>query len=77
MKQLFAAAGPDLVRSLQDLGFEIFLDLKFDIVVAQAVRSAANLGVWIVTYIWWCKDDARSAEALSVAHQPLLIAVTV
>ena len=28
-KQLFTLAGPDIVRSLQGLGFDIFLDLKF------------------------------------------------
>ena len=82
-KQLFAAAGPDLVRSLQDLGFEIFLDLKFHDIpntVAQAVRSAANLGVWMVNV--HASGGARmmraAREALSdCAHQPLLIAVTV
>ena len=82
-KQLFTAAGPDLVRSLQDLGFDIFLDLKFHDIpntVAQAVRSAADLGVWMVNV--HASGGARmmraAREALSgCAHQPLLIAVTV
>ena len=50
-KQLFTLAGPDIVRSLQALGFDIFLDLKFHDIpttVAKAAKAAAELGVWMV-----------------------------
>ena len=42
--ELFTLAGPDIIRELHDLGFHVFLDMKFyDIphTVAQAVKAAA------------------------------------
>ncbi len=82
-KELFTRAGPGLVRSLQDMGFEIFLDLKFHDIpntVARAVQAAADLGVWMVNV--HASGGRRmmeaAANALAACSQPpLLIAVTV
>ncbi|MGQ5521938.1 orotidine-5'-phosphate decarboxylase [Chitinimonas sp. PSY-7] len=82
-KELFTAAGPQLVEQLVGRGFDVFLDLKFHDIpntVAQAVRSAARLGVWMVNVhasggraMMLAARDAIDNEA----HKPLLIAVTV
>lgn len=82
-KELFTAAGPAIVESVQRLGFEVFLDLKFHDIpntVAGAVKSAANLGVWMLNV--HASGGARMMEAAVEAaqdfqQQPLLIAVTV
>src|SRR5687768_2781045 len=50
-KELFTAAGPQLVEKMISKGFDIFLDLKFHDIpttVANACRAAAGLGVWMM-----------------------------
>ncbi len=50
-KELFTAAGQNLVETLMLRGFDIFLDLKFHDIpntVAKACKAAANLGVWMI-----------------------------
>lgn len=82
-KELFTAAGPDLVRTLAGRGFEVFLDLKFHDIpntVAAACRAAASLGVWMLNI--HASGGRRMMEAArdalaDLAHPPLLIAVTV
>ena len=82
-KELFTAAGPDLVRALVARGFEVFLDLKFHDIpntVAAACRTAAGLGVWMMNV-----HASGGRRMLTAAHEaladlpsrPLLIAVTV
>jgi orotidine-5'-phosphate decarboxylase len=82
-KELFTRAGPALVENLQQLGFEVFLDLKYHDIpntVAGAVRAAASLGVWMVNV--HASGGRRMMEAAVEAIQgsgqrPKLIAVTV
>lgn len=82
-KELFTVAGPQLVEQLVARGFDVFLDLKFHDIpntVAQAVKAAARLGVWMVNV--HASGGRKMMEAARVALQdeprkPLLIAVTV
>lgn len=83
-KELFTIAGPELIKSLHQLGFEVFLDLKFHDIpntVAKAVLAAAKLGVWMVNV--HASGGSEMMETTIAAmqtaggKQPLLIAVTV
>ncbi|MFC3095651.1 orotidine-5'-phosphate decarboxylase [Alteromonas sediminis] len=50
-KEMFTLFGPGFVQKLVDLGFDVFLDLKFHDIpntVAKACKAAAELGVWMV-----------------------------
>ena len=82
-KELFTAAGPELVRALVARGFEVFLDLKFHDIpntVAAACRAAAGLGVWMMNVhaSGGRRMMAAAQEALAdLPQRPLLIAVTV
>jgi len=82
-KELFTAAGPDLVRALVARGFEVFLDLKFHDIpntVAAACRAAAGLGVWMMNVhaSGGRRMMTAAREALAgLEKRPLLIAVTV
>jgi orotidine-5'-phosphate decarboxylase len=82
-KELFTAAGPELVRTLVARGFDVFLDLKFHDIpntVAAACRAAAGLGVWMLNV--HASGGRRMMTAAQQAlrdlpNRPLLIAVTV
>lgn len=82
-KELFTAAGPQLVEQLQQRGFEVFLDLKFHDIpntTAQACKAAAALGVWMVNVhaLGGKRMMEAAREALAnVDHRPKLIAVTI
>ncbi len=82
-KELFTAAGPQLVEQLMQRGYEVFLDLKFHDIpntTAQACKAAAALGVWMVNVHALggrrMMEAAREAVA-QAARPPKLIAVTV
>jgi orotidine-5'-phosphate decarboxylase len=82
-KELFTSAGPQLIESLQQRGFEVFLDLKFHDIpntTAQACKAAAALGVWMVNVhaLGGRKMMETAREALAHhAQRPKLIAVTI
>ncbi|MEH6551003.1 MAG: orotidine-5'-phosphate decarboxylase [Pseudomonadales bacterium] len=82
-KELFTAAGPELIRSLVAQGFDVFLDMKFHDIpntVAGAVRAAAELGVWMINVHASGGSRMMKAAADALAGMdkpPLLIAVTV
>lgn len=82
-KELFTTCGPNVVKSLQNRGFEIFLDLKFHDIpntTAQAVLAAADMGVWMVNVHASVGSDAMALcknRLLSKGYNTLLIAVTI
>lgn len=82
-KELFTRGGPQLVETLRNKGYEVFLDLKFHDIpntVAGACSAAADLGVWMVNVhaLGGARMMLAAREALDKAAQPpLLIAVTV
>jgi orotidine-5'-phosphate decarboxylase len=82
-KELFTAAGPQLLEQFVQSGFEVFLDLKFHDIpntAAQACKVAAGLGVWMVNVhaLGGRKMMEAAREAMvQVARPPKLIAVTV
>lgn len=50
-KELFTKYGSELVKSLHQRNFDVFLDLKFHDIpntTAQAILAAADMGVWMV-----------------------------
>lgn len=87
-KELFVAAGPQVVREIVARGFNVFLDLKFHDIpntVAGACAAAARLGAWMIDVHAAggramlaaarkaIDDDARTTGR----SPPLLVAVTV
>ena len=81
--QLFTSSGPKIVKTLHDKGFEIFLDLKFHDIpntVYESVRSAANLGVWMINV--HASGGSKMLDASKKAIEgfdkpPLLVGVTI
>ena len=82
-KQLFTAAGPQVVRDLVTSGKKVFLDLKFHDIpntVAAAVRSASALGASMITVHASGGSKMLKAAveaATSAPNPPLVLAVTV
>ena len=81
--QLFTSSGPKIISELNDLKFDIFLDLKFyDIpnTVYESVKSALDLGVWMVNV--HASGGAKMLESAKKAIESansstILIAVTI
>ena len=83
-KELFTAAGPNLVETMIKKEFDVFLDLKFHDIpntVASAVQVAADLGVWMLNvHISGGSKMMKSAKDAILSHRgckPILIGVTV
>ena len=81
--QLFTADGPIIIDKLNELGFDIFLDLKFHDIpntVKKAVEAVVKMGVWMLNvHSFGGKEMLRAAyEAVEKASiKPLLVGVTV
>ena len=81
--QLFTADGPIIIKKLNELGFDIFLDLKFHDIpntVKKAVEEVIKMGVWMLNvHSLGGKEMLRAAyEVVEKASiKPLLVGVTV
>ena len=83
-KEMFTTLGMNFVKQLHQRNFDVFLDLKYHDIpntVARAVRSSADLGVWMVDLhasggLRMMEEAKRILEPYG-KDAPLLIAVTV
>ena len=87
-KELFVAAGPDIVRRVRDTGAAVFLDLKFHDIpntVAKAVTAAVRLNVQMLTIhtsggsamMRAAEKSAQDTAKLLGLPSPLVLGVTV
>jgi orotidine-5'-phosphate decarboxylase len=87
-KELFTAAGPDIVRAVKKRGQKVFLDLKFHDIpntVARATEAAVDLGVDMLNVhslggskmVRDAVDAAAGRSEKSKREKPLVLAVTV
>ena len=87
-KELFVAAGPDIVRRVRATGASVFLDLKFHDIpntVAKAVASAVRLDVQMLTIhtsgggemMRAAEKSAQDTAKLLGRPAPLVLGVTV
>ena len=82
--KLFTSSGPSIISSLRDLGFDIFLDLKFHDIpntVYAAVEEACKLNVWMVNVhcsggLEMLKSARKSISDNKAETLPLLVGVT-
>jgi len=80
-KQLFTRYGPDAVKSMNERGKKVFLDLKYHDIpntVGEAVRAAADIGA-AMTNVHACGGPAMLRAAADAARQTdvLVVGVTV
>ena len=66
-KQLFMNLGPKIINKINNLGFEVFLDLKLHDIpntVGKALGNILSLNLWMtnIHLIWW-KGNGRSFRA--------------
>lgn len=83
-KEMFTTLGTNFIKQLHNRNFDVFLDLKFHDIpntVARAVRSAADLGVWMVDLHasggLRMMEEAKNILEPYGRDAPLLIGVTV
>lgn len=83
-KEMFTMFGPEWVKQLVSMGFDVFLDLKFHDIpntVAKACAAAARLGVWMINV--HASGGASMMKAAREAiepygeKRPLITAVTI
>lgn len=86
-KELFTAAGPQLVEQLIAKSYDVFLDLKFHDIpttVKKACQAASKLGVWMLNVhasggfeMMYAAAEGMDIGLQRHTKQPILIAVTV
>ena len=81
--QLFTSSGPEIIKKLNDLGFDVFLDLKYHDIpntVRKVVEASIELSIWMLNvHSLGGKEMLRAAsEAVKQASvKPLLLGVTI
>lgn len=79
-KELFTAAGPNIVADACNLGFDVFLDLKFfDIpnTVSKAIKAALKMPIWMIDVHAIGGMKMLQESVAAVASRALLIGVTI